>query len=326
MYTKRVPHFLIDLEDDEYNRWAEVIARDRGLVKRLAEEAEEDYAFMPGFFKRFLGWLLFTLYTIYGGRYRGELRAWANALGRPLGDVILLNCSYELSHVIDVGAFGCTTGVLRTSKFGLVHARSMDWPLRNIGRATRLFEYRKGERSFFAVGISGFVGVLSGMLPGAYSATLNWAPPTGRPTFDFGPAFLLREVFETCDTYEEAVHVLTHTPLSVPAFFTVCGVEKACVLERTHTDASMRRLRGSVLVQANHHVVRRFQDRNTDKELLEHSTERAETLERALKQSSADSLEEIGCALDVGLVCNNDSYQQMVFCPATGEIKVWRWV
>ena len=37
------------------------------------------------------------------------------------------------------------------------------------------------------------VGVLSGMLPGAYSATINWAPPARAPTFRFGPTFLLRD-------------------------------------------------------------------------------------------------------------------------------------
>jgi hypothetical protein len=38
------------------------------------------------------------------------------------------------------------------------------------------------------------------MLPHAYSVTINWAPPAAFPCFNFGPAFLLREVLETCDT------------------------------------------------------------------------------------------------------------------------------
>src|SRR5262249_12809096 len=130
--------------------------------------------------------------------------------------------------------------------------------------ATRLFRFRKGSREFVAVGVPGQVSVLSGMLPHAYSVTINWAPPVSLPSFEFGPAFLLRDTLETCDTYDAAVRVLEQTKLSTSVFYTVCGTEQgqACVIERTQSAAVVRPVTERGLVQANHHVAQRFAKNN----------------------------------------------------------------
>jgi predicted choloylglycine hydrolase len=174
------------------------------------------------------------------------------------------------------------------------------------------------------------------MVPHAYSVTINWAPPVAFPSFDFGPAFLLRETLETCDSYDKAVRSLTEMHLSTSVFFTVCGVDKdqACVIERTQRDSEIRPLAGPVLVQANHHVARRFGKNNEDlREVeegeevssLEGSGQRAEILTKALTEvPSASTLEYAAQALDIPTVLNTFTCQQMVFCPRTGEVKVWR--
>ena len=100
--------------------------------------------------------------------------------------------------------FGCTAGVRWLDGLGMVHLRTLDWPLATMGQATRFFRFQRGAREFVSVGVPGQVGVLSGMLPGGYSVTINWAPPIGRPSFDFGPTFLLRDTLETCDRYDDA--------------------------------------------------------------------------------------------------------------------------
>ena len=106
---------------------------------------------------------------------------------------------------------------------------------------------------------------------------------------------------------------------------------------RTQKDAAVRHFRGPVLVQANHHVARRFEEHNEslyledeDEELgtvFEDSSGRAATLETTLGQcGSAGSFEEVAGALDEYPVCHEESYQQMVFCPRTGDVRVWRLV
>jgi hypothetical protein len=143
---------------------------------------------------------------------------------------------------------------------GIVHVRNLDSPLAAMGPATRLFHFRRGAREFVSVGVPGHVGVLPGMLPRAYSVTINWAPPAAFPTFDFGPGFLFRDTLETCDSYESAVETLTHKQLSTGVFFAVCGTDKdqARVIERTQRAAALRSMAGTVLIQSNRHVDERF--------------------------------------------------------------------
>jgi hypothetical protein len=285
-------------------------------------------------------------YQAWGGRYVGEMESLAAACGVSSGELVIAGCQYELTHALDVRgdgllarmgrAFGCTAGVRQLAGLGPTHVRSMDWEMPIIGEATRLFRFHDGDREFVSVGILGHVGVLFGMVPGAYSVTINWAPPVGRPTMEWGPAFLLREVLETCDSYGEAVKVLRDTELSTSVFFMVCGSEdgQACVIERTADEASVRRMRGRVLVQANHHESRRFRannDRISEAEvdevsLLEDSRARAATLECSLSAlSSTATVSDAAACLDEEPVCNADSYQQMVFAPRMREVKAWRW-
>jgi predicted choloylglycine hydrolase len=271
-------------------------------------------------------------YRLSGGRYVDEMKAWAKALNVSTSHAVLLNCTYELSGM-------CTVGAFNSSTLGMVHVRTLDWPLPAIGAATRLFRFHRGDHEFVAVGVVGHVGVLSGMVPGAYSVTINWAPPEGRPSFDFGPAFLLREVLETCATYNEAVAVLKATKLSAAVFFFVCGAKRgqACVIERTRDDAAVRKMKGATLVHANHHETAKFKHRNDEIErfdpeaeemsMLTYSEVRAATLEAGLQGlGRQSSLADVAACLDVEPVCNEESYQQMLFAPATGELKVWRWI
>jgi hypothetical protein len=260
VFAADVPTYVIDLGEAESRRWAEVIAGERAVAARLVEEAGAEFARVPGLVR----WVFARLYQVFGGLYRDEIASWAGALGVSVGTVTLLNCAYELSHLRWPKPFGCTTGVRCAEGLGMVQVRSLDWPLASMGGATRLFRYRRGGRAFVSVGVPGQVGVLSGMLPGAYSVTINWAPPASFPTFAFGPGFLLRDTLETCDSYAEAVRTLTRTPLSTSVFFTVCGTEKgqACVIERTQRRAAVRPITGPVLVQANHHVAGRFARNN----------------------------------------------------------------
>jgi hypothetical protein len=332
MFAADAPTYVIDLDEAEARRWAEVILREKTAAGRLIAEVGKEFEWAP----EVLRWAFARLYQAFGGLYRGEMASWAEVLGLSLGTVTLLNCAYELSHLRWPKLFGCTAGVRWLDGLGMVHVRNLDWPLDTMGAATRLFRFRRGAREFVSVGVPGHVGVLSGMLPHAYSVTINWAPPASFPSFDFGPAFLLRDTLETCDSYDAAVRALTQTPLSTSVFFTICGVEKhqACVIERTQRQAAVRPMTGPVLVQANHHVADRFARNNEDLREVEEGEEefsiegsgcRADTLARALTElPSPCTLRSAAEVLDVPTVLNKLTCQQMVFCPRTGEAAVWR--
>jgi hypothetical protein len=332
MFAAGAPTYVIDLGSAEAQRWAEVISCEKAVAGRLVQEAAAEFERVPELLRR----LFARLYQAFEGLYRGEIRAWADALGVSLGTATMLNCAYELSHLRWPRPFGCTAGVRWVDDVGMVHVRTLDWPLASMGGATRLFRFRRGAREFVSVGVPGHVGVLSGMLPGAYSVTINWAPPASLPSFDFGPAFLLRDTLEGCDSYDAAVRALTQTRLSASVFFTACGTEngQACVIERTQRGAAVRKMTGPVLVQANHHVAGRFVKNNRGlPEAVEGEEEfsiagsgrRAEILSGALRAVRLPyTLDGAADALNIAPVLNKDTCQQMVFCPRTGDVRVWR--
>lgn len=326
MFSKDVPTFQIDLCLPESERWAEVIAQMRSPARRLIEQAGKEFPRVPVFVQH----LFARLYAGNGGLYRNEMAAWSKGLGISNGMATILNCSYELSHLHLPKLLGCTAGVRHVQGRGMVHVRTLDWPLPAMGDATCVFRFHKGKREFVVVGVAGQVGVLSGMRPGAFSATINWAPPGRNPTFDWGPTFLLRHVLETCDSYEQAVAVLRSTRLSTSVFFTVCGVtpDQGCVIERSQKEAVVRTLAGGIVVQGNHHLAERFKKNNAmvvqmeNAAFLAESGVRIEVMARALAECSPAG--NLCCALDLPPVLNNETVQKMEFCPATGEVKVWR--
>jgi acid ceramidase len=332
MFTTDVPSHAIDLSLPESERWTAVIAAERENSRRLIDRAAADLDRVP----QVARWGFGKLYQAFGGLYQGEIKAWAEGLGVSVGTATMLNCLYELSHLPQPKWLGCTAGIRWLEGHGLVHVRTLDWPIPGMGAATRLFRFRRGEREFVSVGMPGQVGVLSGMLPGAYSVTINWAPPAALPNFDFGPTFLLRDVLETCDTFAAATRALEETPLSTSVFFTVCGSEpgQACVIERTQRAAAVRPLTDQPLVQANHHVAANFAKNNEairevppEEEVFstDGSSKRAVILESALASLPAVcTLEAAITAVEIPTVLNSQTCQKMVFCPGSGELRVWR--
>jgi predicted choloylglycine hydrolase len=334
MFTSETPSYVIDLDQPEADRWAETIAAEKENARKLIDRAAADLERVP----RVARWSFGQLYRMFGGLYQGEIAAWAEALGVSVGTATMLNCLYELSHLPQPRWLGCTAGIRWIEGHGMVHVRTLDWPIDGMGEATRLFRFRKGEREFLSIAMPGQVGMLSGMLPRGYSVTINWAPPAALPNFEFGPGFLLRDVFETCNTFAEAVERLEKTPLSTSVFYTVCGVEKgqACVIERTQAGAAVRLFTGQPLVQANHHIAPTFARNNEvirevppEEEVfsIDGSTKRVNIMQEGLAAlPAACSLESASAPLDVPTVFNSQTCQKMVFCPATGEFKLWRLV
>lgn len=336
-YCNNPPSYDINLCAPPRRRWAEVVEKEKKVMVALGKEAREDIREVSHLLLSPTLHKVFDLaYRCFGGCYQQEMRYIARGMGVPASLGVVLNCTYELSHMLDGPTpFGCTAGVKWVPGVGMVHVRNMDWPLAMIGPATCLFNYTDGDRSFVSVGITGLVGVLSGMLPGGYSVTINWAPSLSRPTWDWGPLFLLRHVLETCDTYDEAVMELADTPISTSVFYVVCGTKKgqACVLERTSDDCEIREMgRSDVLVQSNHFQserMRRFnkplyQEEEGYELVITDSRERAYNLEHKLL--SCSKYDTVVRCLDHAPQHNEFSYQQMAFVPKSGKVDVWRYV
>ena len=351
-FTSDVPVRVVDLERPPERRWDDVIAQDLDVTRRLLKSGWDDaldeaqrQTGKPRWLLDAAAWLargpFHAAYRASRGRYLDEIYAWADALGTSRAHVVMMQCMYELSHLDPVkprAAIGCSASARFVEDLGMIHTRTLDWSFDTIGPATRIFEFRRGARKHYSVGMPGLVGALSGMVPGGFSVTINWAPPASLPFFYLGPLVELRDVFETCDTYAQAVARLRDTRLATSVFFTVCGVHRgeACVIEHVKTrllggnEVRVREISGDVIAQSNHYQHPDFARFNPSFErsksmLIRTSPERAANLAASLQNAPASQrLEDFENCLCDSPVENEETRQKMIFCPARGDLRVWR--
>lgn len=325
--SEPVVEHVIDLDLPPSQRLAKIIEIERDAARELFDGVMAQFEDFPSLLIPVLAWL----YRIFDGPYKRELKEWADALGLSFSKTVLVNCAYELEHFDEIipKPFGCTTGLCPFGGNAMAHVRSLDWPIPVMAKATRLLRYQKGKHQFVSVGFPMFVGVLSGMVPGAYSVTINWAPPVGLPNFHHGPSFLLRKVLEDCLTYDSAVARLSRSRLSTSVFFTVCGksTREGCIIERTKNKAIIRQISSDCEAQSNHHVASEFVGNNqapeeSDDLLIRTTRERREKMLAKLGSISraSNDLSALFDLLSDEPVTNEQTIQRMVLCPARGEL------
>jgi hypothetical protein len=180
--------------------------------------------------------------------YVAEIAAIAAALGFP--GIWFLNGAYE---------WGCTS--LACEEGAPWIARTLDWPFPGLGRHVEVARMAGAAGEFYSVTWPGFVGALTAMAPGRYAAAVNQAPlwrRTRRPAlrlYDIAanavvtwrlphipPDQLLRQVCETCASFDEARRQLEATPIARPVIYTLagCAPGERCVIERTEDSFTTR--------------------------------------------------------------------------------------
>jgi hypothetical protein len=202
--------------------------------------------FIPTFDRLSRQWL-----TRSRSPYVAEIAQIAEAL--DFSGVWLLNASMQ---------WGCTSLACEQSGVPWL-MRTLDWPFQGLGRNTEIAQMRGACGDFFSVTWPGYVGVLTAMAPRRFAACLNQAPmrrrtahPWLRPV-DFAanaltvwrtndrmpPDQLLRRVFEVCDDYDAAQHMLETVPVARPVIYTLVGCDRheRCVIERTETEFLTRK-------------------------------------------------------------------------------------
>lgn len=164
--------------------------------------------------------------------------------------VYLVNTSYQ---------WGCTAACHGSGMPVLV--RTLDWPFAGLGRGLSVARQTGPAGEFLNVTWPGAVGVLTGVAPGRFAATINQAPLRRRTgigmlrVVDYGlnalatyrhirfapPDHVLRQVFETARDYAEAKRRLATIPVARPVLFALVGPRagETCVIERTETEARL---------------------------------------------------------------------------------------
>lgn len=191
--------------------------------------------------------------------YLHEVETMAGVVG--VSGLYALNMCFE---------WGCTTGAYRNSE-NVAMLRTLDWPFPKLGEHIMIVLQQGKAGDFYNITWPGLSGMFTGMAAGRFSAAINQAPMRKHNLTFAGdwvknrivagqgvgiPAsHLLRIVFETARTYEEAKAILIKTPIAVPAIFTLTGIQlgEGCVIERLENAAEVRELSAGMSVCTSNH-------------------------------------------------------------------------
>ena len=186
-----------------------------------------------------------------------EIDRVAELLDRP--GAYFLSVNYE---------WGCTCRVAASPDGRSARlVRVLDWRTPGLGRYVMAARVAAAAGPFVTLTWPGYTGVLQGVARGRFSAALNQAPmrkAIGYYYLDWAanrrrvwsmphdtPSHVLRLAFEQARDYAQAKRMLTETPVSSPAIFSLAGIEpqQTCVIERRESEA---RIHEGAQIAANH--------------------------------------------------------------------------
>jgi len=187
--------------------------------------------------------------------YADELRGIADAVGLPLGEIVVYNIFYEIFTV-------CTSIVAQDPNGKLFHARNLDfglflgwdhethnWAISQKLRSmvVNIMWTKNNKLVYKSNNFAGFVGLYNGLKPNAFTLTANerfaakggylgmleWLigqDPNGK-----WMTWLARETMEEATSYDDAVNRLSNTPCLSPVYFIVGGVKpgEGCIIVRS---------------------------------------------------------------------------------------------
>jgi hypothetical protein len=240
------------------DRWRHVIEKDVNLLREVCASMQQmlDHhrISIP---VRIIAWLAYNLHYVRRGHYIDESNEFARHGGISNALMAFLQRQYTWSHM------ACTTAsVFDPAANEMVMLRSLDWPgAETLARATRLHEFQDGagKTAFVSAGLTGMVGILTGVRPGAYSIALNFAHARRsiRPAAD--PTMMIRRLLEDAgvDSFAAAKLAISRWDLGAPCFISLCGISKGegCVFVFLPGGAHQVREMGDkgYVVQANHY-------------------------------------------------------------------------
>lgn len=307
-------HLEVDLALPPQKRWA--LSEDQ---REHAGELLDVYLRDLSVDDAMLALLASSAAAVVPSDYHAEMSALADTLQRPLAHVLAGNLYYDALKVI----WGCTAFAVDTDH-GPIHARNLDWGTENrvLNDHTVVTAFKNAPAgSFTTIGWPGFVGVLSGVAAARFSVSLNAVLSDDPAKVDLPVVFLLRQVLEQAESFDQAVQMLTDTPIASDCLLLVAGPHRGqmCVIERTPNRHAVRHPTGGAVFATNDYLSLDANAVSTVGNL--HATacgrrERIEQLVRTRRPANLQSCLQYLADSDVRMLI---TVQQMAFNPRNGE-------
>lgn len=256
---------------------------------------------------------------IISSEYLEEIEFIASISDFSPDQVLIANLYYDVLKFY----LGCTA--FATEHNGTIyHSRNLDWHTDNnlLGKHSRIFDFqRKGKTIFKTVSWPGFIGALSGMKPGKFSLTLNAVLSNDNPEIALPVSFLLRDILNSADSFEQAKITLETTVIASDCLILLTGIKlgEMVVIERTPKRFSTRLSQNGHIIVTNDY--KQLENNITGESLLQStSCGRYDRAEQLITTRFPKSREECMAILKDKEVMMNITVQQMAFNTKTGSI------
>jgi len=233
-----VPRYQVDLDAPPEVRWTRIL---RDYAAKIPEAAQALEIAMEGLEIPTQATDFFLASGEASAMCAEEVMGVATELSMAPADVVAMQVAYEV--------MGACTAVVAPSKEGppIMH-RTLDWDIPQIKALTIEVDFQRGGRSvFIGTTWAGYLGIATGMRPGAFAVAVNRRPglPRNTPKQVAWPVgLLLRKVLEDEDNFAAAVAAISSSPVIAPCFVTLCGSQpgEGVVISRLEdkTDAFLR--------------------------------------------------------------------------------------
>ena len=235
-------------------------------------------------------------------------------------EILIANLYYDILKFY----FGCSAFAVE-SNGEIYHARNLDWHTENdlLSKYSAIYRFfQNGKEIYRTVGWYGFIGALSGTKPGKFSLTLNAVLSNDQPEIGTPVSFLIREVLQNCDSFEESKVILESMTIASDCLLLLSGVTKSemVVIERTPTRFATRKSTENFIAVTNDYKLLKNITSNNENVLQETSCGRFDRVCELLRKQTINSEEECLDILSDEKVKMGITVQQMVFHNNNGSL------
>lgn len=254
--------------------------------------------------------------------YLRELRSFSQQIDVSFGHILTCNLYYDALKV----AMGCTAFAIDTTQ-GPIHGRNLDWWTENnlLSSTTMIVRFKGAPAGdFTSIGWPGFNGVLSAFAPGRFTVTLNAVLSDDPFNLGIPIVYLLRQVFETAESYDEAVQMLSVTPIPCDCLLLVSGISNGqmSVIERTPSRHAIRRTTDGRIYVTNDYQLLNPSKREITTPLQATSCGRFNRISELLTTNPPKELKDCLSLLQDERVKMEITVQQMAFSAKRGDMLV----
>jgi len=222
--SRSVDVYTVDLDQPPSERWIPLAQQFQAQVSEVVKWVKTQ---IPRLALPVLEIIGNNLEKHLPASYAAEIKSIADAIGHTPAELWLMNVYYDIKT-------SCTSIVAAHSNGTVFHGRNLDYGIPGLQNITADILFTKGGSLLYrGTTYVGYVGLLTGVRPGAFSVSLNERDTkNGTVWNNAAEAFLkgghsiglfLRDLLETQASFEDALPIAQSAHLDAPSYIIMGG-------------------------------------------------------------------------------------------------------